>query len=163
KRATTSQEIRVSLSQRRLSLVDGRRTVRTIPVAIGRSGSATPTGTFAVTDKLSGSSFGPYYGCCILALSGHQTHTPPGWQGGDLVESDLDDFASRTAVLAYGSNASPDSLRWKFPDQVAVMPLLRGTAPGMAVVYSALMALYGSIPATPQATPSTKAEVFVAL
>src|SRR5205085_1318692 len=55
KRATTSQEIRVSLSQRRLSLVDGRRTVRTIPVAIGRSGSATPTGTFAVTDKLSGS------------------------------------------------------------------------------------------------------------
>ena len=43
-----------------------------------------------MTDKLSGSRFGPYYGCfgpyhgcCILALSGHQPNTPPGWTGGN--------------------------------------------------------------------------------
>jgi len=36
-----------------------------------------------VTDKLDGTSFGPYYGCCVLALSGHQPHPPAGWQGGD--------------------------------------------------------------------------------
>ena len=36
-----------------------------------------------MTDRISGAAFGPYYGCCILALSGHQPHTPAGWQGGD--------------------------------------------------------------------------------
>ncbi len=25
---------------------------------------------------------GPYYGCCLLALSGNQPHPPPGWTGG---------------------------------------------------------------------------------
>jgi hypothetical protein len=80
-----------------------------------------------------------------------------------LVDFDPDDFASRTPVLAYGSNASPDSLRWKFPDNVAVMPLLRGTATGIDVVYSAHMTVYGSIPATLQVSPGTRAEVFVAL
>jgi hypothetical protein len=60
----------------------GRRVLR-FPVAVGRPGSSTPTGRFAVTDKLSGSRYGPYYGCCILALSGHQPNTPPGWTGGD--------------------------------------------------------------------------------
>jgi lipoprotein-anchoring transpeptidase ErfK/SrfK len=51
-------------------------------VAIGRAGSETPTGRFAVTDKLTGTSYGPYYGCCIMALSGHQPNPPPGWTGG---------------------------------------------------------------------------------
>ena len=37
----------------------------------------------STTDKLDGSSYGPYYGCCVLALSGHQPNTPPGWTGGD--------------------------------------------------------------------------------
>ncbi|TML37946.1 MAG: L,D-transpeptidase [Actinobacteria bacterium] len=76
-------EIVVSLSRRSLSLKAGRRTVRTVAVAIGRPGSETPKGRFAVTDRISGAAFGPYYGCCILALSGHQPHTPAGWQGGD--------------------------------------------------------------------------------
>ena len=52
-------------------------------VAIGRPGSETPTGRFAVTDKLAGTNYGPYYGCCVLALNGHQPNTPPGWQGGN--------------------------------------------------------------------------------
>jgi lipoprotein-anchoring transpeptidase ErfK/SrfK len=56
--------------------------VRSFRVAVGRPGSTTPIGRFAVTDKLDGSRFGPYYGCCILALSGHQPHTPAGWRGG---------------------------------------------------------------------------------
>ena len=48
-----------------------------------RPGSETPTGRFAVTDKLSGPRFGPYYGCCILALNGKQPNLPAGWQGGN--------------------------------------------------------------------------------
>ena len=79
----TRMSIRVDLSRRRLELFDGRRAVRSATVGIGRPGSPTPTGRFAVTDKLSGSAYGPYYGCCILALSGHQTNTPAGWQGGN--------------------------------------------------------------------------------
>ena len=79
----THLAIRVDLSRKRLQLVDGRRVLRTATVGIGRPGSPTPTGRFSITDKLPGSRYGSYYGCCILALSGHQTNTPAGWRGGD--------------------------------------------------------------------------------
>jgi lipoprotein-anchoring transpeptidase ErfK/SrfK len=75
--------IRVDLSKRRLQLVSGKRVLRTATVGIGRPGAPTPTGRFAITDKLNGGSYGAYYGCCILALSGHQPNLPPGWPGGD--------------------------------------------------------------------------------
>src|SRR3954447_19689473 len=75
--------LRIDLSRRRLELRDGRKLLRHATVGIGRAGSPTPTGRFSITDKLQGSAYGPYYGCCILALSGHQTNTPAGWQGGD--------------------------------------------------------------------------------
>jgi lipoprotein-anchoring transpeptidase ErfK/SrfK len=79
----TKISIRIDLSRKRLQLVAGRRVVRTATIGIGRPGSPTPTGRYSITDKLSGGAYGPYYGCCILALSGHQTNTPAGWQGGD--------------------------------------------------------------------------------
>jgi hypothetical protein len=79
----TKISLRIDLSRRRLELRRGRKLVRSATVGIGRPGSPTPTGRFSVTDKLSGDAYGPYYGCCILALSGHQPNTPPGWQGGD--------------------------------------------------------------------------------
>jgi lipoprotein-anchoring transpeptidase ErfK/SrfK len=81
----THISLRVDLSSRRLELRDGRRVLRSATVGIGRAGSPTPTGRFAVTDKLNGGAYGAYYGCCILALSGHQVNTPAGWQGGDRV------------------------------------------------------------------------------
>jgi hypothetical protein len=62
---------------------DGDRVVRSIRVGIGAHGTSTPTGRFAVTDKLNGAAYSPVYGCCILALSGHQTSLPRGWTGGD--------------------------------------------------------------------------------
>ena len=48
------------------------------------AGSPTPIGHFGVTDKLTGLNPAAY-GCCILALSAHQTHLPPGWAGGDRI------------------------------------------------------------------------------
>jgi len=75
--------LRIDLSRRRLELRDGRKVLRHATVGIGRPGSPTPTGRFSITDKLAGTAYGSYYGCCILALSGHQTNTPAGWQGGD--------------------------------------------------------------------------------
>jgi lipoprotein-anchoring transpeptidase ErfK/SrfK len=80
---TTHLSIRVDLSARKLELRNGRKTVRRVTVGIGRPGSATPSGRFSITDKLPGASYSAVYGCCILALSGHQGNTPAGWQGGD--------------------------------------------------------------------------------
>ncbi|MEA2330975.1 MAG: hypothetical protein QOH58_1113 [Thermoleophilaceae bacterium] len=79
----TRWSLHADLSKRTLTLRRNGRRVHRLTVAIGRPGSETPTGRFAVTDKLAGSKFGPYYGCCILALSGHQPNTPPGWTGGN--------------------------------------------------------------------------------
>jgi hypothetical protein len=82
KRERTRVSLRVDRSRRRLQLRIGRRTVRSVPVGVGASGSPTPTGRFAVTDKLSGARYRGVYGCCILALSGHQPRPPSGWTGG---------------------------------------------------------------------------------
>ena len=75
--------LHADLSERRLELRKGGRLVRRLSVTVGRAGSQTPTGRFAVTDKLRGGGYGPYYGCCILALNGHQPNLPPGWHGGN--------------------------------------------------------------------------------
>jgi hypothetical protein len=79
----TNTWLKVDLRRRRLQLRRGRRVIQQVPVGVGAAGSPTPTGTFAVTDKLSGSRFGSVYGRFILALSGKQTQTPRGWTGGN--------------------------------------------------------------------------------
>jgi L,D-transpeptidase catalytic domain len=96
----TGWSLHADLSDRTLTLrKDGRR-VHRLSVSIGRPGSETPTGRFAVTDKLSGSSYGPYYGCCILALSGHQPKTPPGWTGGNRLAIHGTDAPSTIGMAA---------------------------------------------------------------
>lgn len=74
--------IEVDLSRRLASVRVRRKVVDRFRVGVGRPGSPTPTGRFAVTDRLLPGSGLPY-GCCILALSGRQTSLPPGWSGGD--------------------------------------------------------------------------------
>jgi L,D-transpeptidase-like protein len=99
----------VSLSRQELYLYVQRRLVRRIPLGIGAPGTSTPTGVFAVTDKLRGSRFSPVYGCCILALSGHQTHLPPGWRGGDRLAIH---GGALGAVSTGCLHADTTSLRW---------------------------------------------------
>ncbi len=70
--------LRASLSRRELVVLRRNRVVRTIHVAIGAARSPTPAGRFAVAEKLSGS-FGPAFGCCILALTARQPRLPAGW------------------------------------------------------------------------------------
>src|SRR4029079_7397407 len=79
----TAYSLHADLSGRWLELRRHGHRIRRITVAVGRPGSETPTGRFAVTDKLNGRSFGSYYGCCVLALNGHQPKLPAGWSGGD--------------------------------------------------------------------------------
>lgn len=85
--ATSTTRIRliIDLSARRLVVRRGTRVLRRMTVGIGRPSSPTPVGRFAVTDKLPGSRYGSYYGCCLLALSAHQPNLPPGWTGGDRI------------------------------------------------------------------------------
>jgi lipoprotein-anchoring transpeptidase ErfK/SrfK len=79
----TDISIHVDRSARRLVLKRGSKVLRRMPIAVGRPGNETPVGRFAVTDLLrTGRSDSPY-GCCAVALSGHQTKLVPGWPGGD--------------------------------------------------------------------------------
>jgi lipoprotein-anchoring transpeptidase ErfK/SrfK len=75
--------IRVDRSRRELTLRHGDRVLRRLPVAVGRPGTETPLGRFAVTDLLHTRRPDSPYGCCALALTGHQTKLLPGWPGGD--------------------------------------------------------------------------------
>lgn len=81
----TKVSVTLDLSRRKLLIRSGEKVVRRMTVGVGRPGSPTPTGRFAVTDKLPGSRYGPFYGCCIVALSAHQPNLPPGWRGGDRI------------------------------------------------------------------------------
>lgn len=79
----TDAILEVDLSKRELSLRRYGRIVQRMRIAVGRPSAPTPTGRFAVTDRLTtGSDNGPY-GCCVLALTGHQPSIPQGWGGGD--------------------------------------------------------------------------------
>jgi hypothetical protein len=120
----TRWSLRADLSERTLTLLRYGRAVRRISVAVGRAGSETPTGRFAVTDKIAGSSYGPYYGCCILALNGHQPNTPPGWTGGNRIAIHGTDSPS-----TIGTAASAGCLRAGDADLKALMERVPVGAP----------------------------------
>jgi L,D-transpeptidase catalytic domain len=81
----TGLEIDVDLSSRTLVLRRDDVTILRTSVGVGRPGSPTPIGRFAVTDELNGRSYSRYYGCCILALSATQVNLPRGWSGGNRI------------------------------------------------------------------------------
>jgi hypothetical protein len=106
--------LHVDLSQRRILVrKDGKR-VRKLGVGVGRPGNPTPAGRFTVTDKLSVSDLSSPYGCCVLALSGHQTNLPYGWPGGDRLAvhatSDTSDIGQQ--VSSGCMRANPQQARW---------------------------------------------------
>jgi lipoprotein-anchoring transpeptidase ErfK/SrfK len=78
-------KLEVSLSARRLTVVHSGHAVAHFTVAIGAPSAPTPTGRFAVTDRLrTGDPAGPY-GCCILALSAQAPHAIQDWNGGNRI------------------------------------------------------------------------------
>jgi hypothetical protein len=106
RRARTTVSLHADLSARRLELRRDGTTVKSVTVAVGTSTSPTPPGRYAVTDKMPGSRYGAYYGCCILALTGHQENPPPGWTGGDRLA-----IHGTDAPATIGSAASAGCLR----------------------------------------------------
>jgi hypothetical protein len=78
----TRYSLHVDLSGRNLSLRYGTATVGRFLVTVGGPGTETPVGRYGVTDALNFDE-SPAYGCCALALSGHQTRLLDDWTGGD--------------------------------------------------------------------------------
>lgn len=79
----TRYSLHASLSGRDLELRYGHKVVDRFPVTVGGPGTETPPGRYGVTDGVSFDE-SPYYGCCALALSGHQyAELPAGWIGGN--------------------------------------------------------------------------------
>ena len=109
--ARTGLELDVDLSSRTLVVRRNGETIRRFSIGVGRAGSPTPTGHFAVTDKLAGSNYSASYGCCILALSATQPNLPAGWTGGNriaihgtLSSSDFGNAVSAGCVRASDAN-----------------------------------------------------------
>jgi lipoprotein-anchoring transpeptidase ErfK/SrfK len=79
----TRYSLHADLDGRSLELRYGHKLVDRFEVTVGGPGTETPPGRYGITDGISFDE-SPYYGCCALALSGHQTHElPAGWIGGD--------------------------------------------------------------------------------
>jgi hypothetical protein len=105
--------ITADLSTRRVELHYAKRLLERFPVTVGSKTSPTPLGTYAVTDGLQGNGLGPWYGCCILALSGHQDTLPPGWIGGNRI-------AIHGTPGSVGGANSHGCLRASDPDMVSL-------------------------------------------
>ena len=75
------------------------------------------------------------------------------------------DFADRTAVLAHGSNRSPDQLARKFMDPAyrgdTAVPVVYGWLADYDVVYAAHVARYGAVTSTLFHAPGVQARVGV--
>ncbi len=111
--------IHVDRSARRLTVRREGKVVRRLPVAVGRPGTETPTGRFAVTDKLRTQRADSPYGCCALALSGHQTKLLPGWPGGDRLA-----IHATPNTASVGQEASLGCLRAHTRDARALMRIV---------------------------------------
>lgn len=81
--AGSEWRVTADLSDREVTVTRGGRVVRRFPVAVGGPSTPTPVGTFAVTDKIRFTGGSNAYGCCAVALSGHQPNIAQGWTGGD--------------------------------------------------------------------------------
>jgi lipoprotein-anchoring transpeptidase ErfK/SrfK len=81
----TDVSIRIDRSSRTLTVRDRDRAIQRVRIGVGAPAHPTPTGRFAVTDKLQMGGPGTTYGCCAIALSAHQPNVPATWNGLDRI------------------------------------------------------------------------------
>ena len=111
------------LSSRRVTVRRNGRVVHRFDVAVGARATPTPTGRFAVTDKLALTGGSPAYGCCALALNGHQPNLKQGWRGGDRLA-----IHGTTELGTIGQAASLGCLRARDSDaRWVIQNVLLGT------------------------------------
>jgi lipoprotein-anchoring transpeptidase ErfK/SrfK len=107
-------KVEADLSRRLVTVRRNGRAVRRFRVAVGRPSTPTPTGRFAITDKLEFSDHSSPYGWGAIALTGHQPHIEPGWTGGDrLAIHGTSDPASIGQAASFGClRASDADVHW---------------------------------------------------
>jgi L,D-transpeptidase catalytic domain len=106
--------IQADLSKHTVTVQHDGKTVKKVKVAIGRAENPTPKGRFSVTDRLAVKGGDPTYGCCVLALTGHQTHLPAYWPGGDrlAIHATNDESSIGHAVSLGCMRAPATQARW---------------------------------------------------
>jgi hypothetical protein len=111
---TVGWAIKADLTTRELEVERDGEVVKTLRIGIGREDHPTPVGRYAVTDKLSVTDPDSPYGCCVVALTGHQTRLPEGWPGGDRLAihatSDLSGLGQAVSLGCMRSD--PKDARW---------------------------------------------------
>jgi lipoprotein-anchoring transpeptidase ErfK/SrfK len=107
-------KIEADLSRRLVTVRLDGHAVRRFRAAVGRPATPTPTGRFAITDKLHFTDHSRAYGWGAIALTGHQTHIEPGWNGGDrLAIHGTSEPASIGQAASFGClRASDADVRW---------------------------------------------------
>ncbi len=111
---TVGWAIRADLRTREVSVERDGEVIKTFEAGIGRKDHPTPLGRFAVTDKLRVTDPNSPYGCCVVALTGHQTELPEGWPGGDrlAIHATNDPDGIGEAVSLGCLRLDPDDARW---------------------------------------------------
>ncbi len=111
---TVGWAVKADLTTRELTVERDGEVVKTFGIGIGREDHPTPLGRYAVTDKLNVTDPNSPYGCCVVALTGHQTKLPEGWPGGDRLAihatSDLSGIGE--AVSLGCMRVDPKDARW---------------------------------------------------
>jgi lipoprotein-anchoring transpeptidase ErfK/SrfK len=103
--SSTTRSIRVSLSERRVQLVDAGAVLLDVPAGIGRPTTPTPTGWFTVTDIVPSANPDGGYGPVALALDGYSEAMDSfaGESGGDTPDA-------KAPVLAIHGTNRPSSV-----------------------------------------------------
>jgi L,D-transpeptidase catalytic domain len=111
---TVGWAIKADLTKREVAVERDGKVIRRFSIGIGREDHPTPVGRYAVTDKLSVSDPNSPYGCCVVALTGHQTELPEGWPGGDrLAIHATSDLSGLGEAVSLGCmRTDPKDARW---------------------------------------------------
>jgi len=120
----TRVSLEVSLSRHLLVVQLDGRIVRRILVGVGAPTTPTPLGRFGVTDKQPGARWSPVYGCCVLALSGHQPHAVV-----DRIHGDRLAIHGTDALWTIGRNLSNGCLHASAADLAYLMRVVPLGAP----------------------------------
>jgi hypothetical protein len=104
----------IDVSRRSLVVRHRGRVARRVRIAVGRAGSTTPLGRFAITDLLRYRTTHGAYGCCALALTARQPNIPQGWSGGDRIgiHGTPNESSVGTAVTAGCMRAREADMQW---------------------------------------------------
>jgi L,D-transpeptidase catalytic domain len=125
-RRTTAVEVRVDLSEHRITVTRSDRILFGMPAATGAPVSPTPPGEYFVTDRIAFS--GGYLGTFAFGISGIQPKLPPGWSGGNQLA-----IHGTNDPSSIGRSASAGCLRVSERSLDRLKPLLQLGTPVIVV------------------------------